>query len=65
VSSAGRLHAVERVKISDLKENSNLERITEPKENDYKLLEERPAAFVELALRPVPVDPFKGKREKS
>lgn len=39
-----------KVKIADLKDNCNLERIAEPKENDYKLLEEYPAALAELAM---------------
>ena len=37
-----------RVKIADLKDNSDLGRITEPNENDYKRLEKYRRALVEL-----------------
>lgn len=37
-----------KVKIADLKDNSNLDRITEPKESDYKRLEKYRRALKEL-----------------
>jgi hypothetical protein len=37
-----------KVKIADLKDNSNLKRIAEPKENDYKRLEKYRRALEEL-----------------
>jgi len=40
-----------KVKVADLKDNCNLERIVEPKENDYKLLEKYRRALRELTSK--------------